>query len=135
MKFKNIQTGKVVDCWESTECSPDLYGGCNRCPIHKCYDKAMNRYAYCGEIVEQYPEAARLIGYEPVYDTPQPESGMDAKLLNFFKETYNTLNKASFCSGIRCDKCPFNTPLGQPCGANQIMEAMEKMAGASELEF
>lgn len=135
MKFKSIKTGEVFDCWDNTPCEPKDFGGCKRCPIHERYDKAMNRYTYCGEIVAQYPEAARLLGYEPVYDIPQPESSMDTKLLDFFKQTYNTLNKASLCSGIWCDKCPFNTPIGQPCGANQIMEAMEKMAGASELEF
>lgn len=135
MKFKSIKTGEVVASWDETTCNPYEYGSCDACPIHEHFDRLLDEYEFCSDIVEKYPEAARLIGYEPVYDTPQPESGMDAKLLDLFKQMYNALHKTSFCYGIRCDKCPFNTPEGQPCGANQIIEAMETMAGASELEF
>lgn len=79
MKFKDLRDGVVYGTWNGAPCDFLRYK-CADCPIHLKYDEFFNCDVSCADIIEDYPEAARLVGFEPIPDAgdlvpkPKPES-------------------------------------------------------------
>lgn len=97
MKFKDLQDGKVYKTWVDTPCNVPK-GGCKDCPIHFKYDGRFNRYVWCGDIVENHPEAARLIGFEPLLEEegPLPNSESETQPLPAEKATVRQAGEPEF---------------------------------------
>lgn len=78
MKFKDNLTGETYETWEDTPCNVPK-GGCGNCLLHTKYDD-FTADVMCSDIVNYHPEAARLLGFEPIPEAgdlvpkPKPES-------------------------------------------------------------
>ena len=79
MKFKDNLTGETYETWEDTPCNVPK-GGCGNCLLHTKYDD-FTADVMCSDIVEYHPEAARLLGFEPIPDVGEtvPKTGQESE--------------------------------------------------------
>lgn len=97
MKFKDLRDGEIYEGWNAAPCDV-LRVRCSDCPIHVEYDQFFNPGVQCSDIVENHPEAARLIGFEPLLegDEPLPNSESEMQPLPAEKATVRQAGEPEF---------------------------------------